>query len=181
MWNKRRSRTVMFSVNGALKRTIERTTSHFYKETQYLPKHLDRDLVGRSQAGSFRGVRFWKSIKWESWRILIGPFRIISPRTFQFKGHNQRLLHLGIIQEYIIVPSDLERRIEICSFRQGLVVIVRFLNTNSNFVTFFHQNSNFDVKDKIHAFRKQIVHLKKNYRLTPWWKHEAGTVGELWV
>ena len=63
--NNRRSRTVIFFVNGTQKKLIEHTKNHFYKKTHYWQKVVDVNLVGRIQAHSFTEKWIWKSTKKE--------------------------------------------------------------------------------------------------------------------
>ena len=87
--------------------------------------------------------------------------------AFQSKGHNQRLFQQRVIWKYITVNSDLDRKVRICSFREGRVGISRYLNSNSTFATFGQSGLQFLCKRQISWFLEMISLLEvKIYRLT---------------
>ena len=86
VFNKKRSRTAIFSDKGAQKTLIEHPTNHFYKKTQYREKIFDGDLDRKTQAGSFRELI---SFKINKTTLLIGLFPISGLSRFQYKEQNR--------------------------------------------------------------------------------------------
>ena len=68
---------------------------------------------------------------------------------------------LRVIEIYNTVNSDLNRKIQVCSFREGPVEVTRRLKTNSTSATFPNRDSNSDVKDEFYHFWTRVVCLKR--------------------
>ena len=93
----------MFSITVVHKNLIEHKTNHFYKNPKIDKKHLHGDIVGRIQAGSL----IIMSLKHNTIRRILRPFRMLSLSKIQSTGQNQKLFHLKVIQNHRTVNLDM--------------------------------------------------------------------------
>ena len=112
--------------------------------------------------------------------ILIWPFRMFSQSPIQTKGNNEKFFHIRNIVKYFTVSSDLDRRIQTCSFRKERVGISGNLNTEKFFAIFGQPGFQILCTKLIPLYLKMNDQsLVKSYRLIPWRKNEPGKAEDM--
>ena len=92
---------------------------------------------------------------------LNGPFCIFDPWTFQSGGQNQRLLHArnkkNLFSSFITLMEKITSLVFEKDESENREISILWVLL----AVFVNQNSKFDVRDKLHALRKQTVGVKK--------------------
>ena len=152
------TRTAIPLICGAQKTLLERITNHSYKKGM---GKISQQLPCRNNSN--RWLEATLSLSLGQMKTLFRPFLVQRTNFPRWRTQLQTASSKSYPKLYINVISYLVRRIQMCSFRERRIGVMRYLTTNNTFATFVQTIHQFWCKRQFFKlFRNEEVAQKCN-------------------